>query len=94
MGYEKGEDLFTRLVADLNSGKLTLRHLEIAINVHVRDSEYTPESAKSILCGNLPTQSGLIHKFFQLMRETIGGFELAIRREQAEKEEEDNAKET
>ena len=75
------KDKFTQLVEDLNTGKLSVRHLEIAYKTHVRASKFVPETAKSILCGEGEASAGLISKHFSLISHTIGGFELAILRE-------------
>ena len=71
---------FDQLVDDLNTGKLSLTMIQIAIRAHVRDSKSVSVECKDILCGSGETNAGLIYKQFRVIVETIGGMELAVRR--------------
>lgn len=75
----KKTDKFTQLVNDLDSGKLSLIQIQLAVRSYIRHADYIPEETKSILCGDV-NDSGLIFKMFALMKHTIGEMELAVRR--------------
>ena len=70
---------FTELVESLDSGELTLTHIQIAYREHIRNSKDIPDEGKSILCGE-GNNSGLLYKHFALISNLVGGMELAVRR--------------
>lgn len=71
---------FEQLVDDLDTGKISLTVIHMAIRAHVRNSKHTPEEAKDILCGSGDNNPGLIYLQFRVLSETIGAFELVVRR--------------
>ena len=71
---------FDQLVNDLDTGKLSLNIIQMAIRAHVRESKHTPIEAKDILCGSGDNSPGLIYKQFRVISETIGAMELVVRR--------------
>ncbi len=72
-------DKFTQLCKDLKSGDLSMTHISIALSAHYRQAEHLPEGIRNII-GGMGEGSGLIHKHFKLMSNTIGELELAYRR--------------
>lgn len=71
---------FDQLVEDLTTNRITHNQLQIAYRESLRQSKHLPVECKSILCGDSATNTGLVYKMFKIINETIGGFELAIRR--------------
>jgi len=73
-------DKFTQLVEDLNTGKLSLTQIHIAIRAHVRDRDDLPEGIKDLLCGKGPEYAGLIYKMFKPIQEIVGAMWMAYDR--------------
>ena len=73
-------DEFTRLVENLNTGKLGITNIQNAIRTHIHRNKNVPDEAKSLLCGSGENDAGIIADHFALMIKTIGSFELAILR--------------
>ena len=73
-------DKFTQLVEDLNTGKLSLAHIQIAIRAHIRDRDDLQEGIKDLLCGKSETNAGMIYKMFKPIQEIVGAMWLAYDR--------------
>jgi len=72
-------DKFSQLLKDLDDGQLSLTHISIALSAHYREGKHLPDEIRNIIGGE-GQGSGLIHRHFKLLSQTIGALELACRR--------------
>ncbi len=68
---------FDRLVKDLDSGELSIRHLELAYRAHLRKRKDIPEGVRNLLVSD--GGSDLI-LFAKNIGDIVGNMELAFRR--------------
>jgi len=73
------ENEFERLLRNLEEGKLSSTHIAIALSSYYKDAKHLPIEIRNLI-GGVGEGSGLIHKYFRMMGETIGSLELAARR--------------
>ena len=83
MAESKHSNAFYRIVEDLDSGELSMTHIQMAVKSHYRHAKHVPEGIKDLLCGKESVQGqdcGIIHRMFKNLNITIGSLELAYRR--------------
>lgn len=73
-------DEFDRLVENLCTGELGLKHLEIAYAEYIRRNPVIPEGVKNLLVRYTEYENGLLHKLWLQIGQTVGTVELSYRR--------------
>jgi len=72
-------DKFTQLVIDLKSGDLNTTLIAIALSTYYKEAKHLPEGIRDLI-GGTGKGTGLVHKMFNLLSNTVGALELAYRR--------------
>lgn len=78
-------DKFTQLLNDLKSGDLNINHIAIALSAYYREAGHLPEGIRNLI-GGVGQGTGLVHKMFNLLSDTVGSLELAYRRGDSKEE--------
>lgn len=71
---------FDQLLDDLNTGKLTMLHVHIALRTYIRMRKDIPEGARNLLVGRHEGDTGLLGMLYSFIPHVIGSVELAYRR--------------
>jgi hypothetical protein len=71
---------FDQLLDDLNTGKLTMLHVHIALRTHIKMRKDIPEGARNLLVGKHEGDAGLLGMLYSFIPHVIGSVELAYRR--------------
>jgi len=71
---------FDQLLGDLNTGKLTMLHVHIALRTYVKMRKDIPEGARNLLVGKHEGDAGLLGMLYSFIPHVIGSMELAYRR--------------
>ena len=83
-------DTFDQLVHDLDTERLSLSMLSLALRTHYRHSKDIPENVKDLICGDKDDNSialghGLIHSSCNLLINSIGYILLTSRMNKEDK---------
>lgn len=71
---------FDQLLGDLNTGKLTMLHVHIALRTYVKMRKDIPEGARNLLVGAKEGDTGLLGMLYSFIPHVMGSVELAYRR--------------